>query len=581
MRRRRVENDLKEVGPAVLWADDLASKAGIGEDTRYGMQVCLEEALTNLIVHGHAPGGPKAIAVSFRANGDDAWLSVSDDCAPFDVARAAAALPDRPPAGRIGGNGLRLLRNFASVLTYRSVGGRNTLEMAFRPSESRSPVPRSEGHSATLAEDAARIHSIPVLTPLTGEALTALLTASTELRFAPRDRIVRQTEPSDAAFIVLEGEVVIVDESRHGETLLRRASAPLLLGEIGALADIPRTATVRAGTSVRALRVEREVLLEACRAAPQILLSVVGRLGQQLQGVNRAVGLYAGGLAALEREDFDPAIIDELSNPTPELRDFAEAFRRLAGRIRQERRHRTEMASAALIQRAMLPQSLAGIDPHGRCEVFGEMKPARDVGGDFYDVFMLDEDRMALIVGDVCGKGVPASLFMSFAMTVFRAVTGQEREVVAMIARANATLHAQNAAAMFATVFLGVLDLATRRLDYACCGHNPPLLRRRSGERVTLHGGGTPLGLFLERRNTAHVAELRPGDALLLFTDGITESIDAAGAEYGSARVSEVLDHSYGGTPPAIVRAVMDDVLAFSAGAEPSDDITCLAAVIR
>src|ERR1043166_572934 len=100
------------------------------------------------------------------------------------------------------------------------------------------------------------------------------------------------------------------------------------------------------------------------------------------------------------------------------------------------------MASAAGIQRAMLPQSLADIDPRGRCDVFGAMKPAREIGGDFYDVFLLDADRMALVVGDVCGKGGPASLFMSFAMTVFRTVArqmggGQGGTVAETIERAN------------------------------------------------------------------------------------------------------------------------------------------------
>ena len=191
------------------------------------------------------------------------------------------------------------------------------------------------------------------------------------------------------------------------------------------------------------------------------------------------------------------------------------------------------MASAALIQQAMLPQALVGLDPRGRCEVYGEMRPARDVGGDFYDAFMLGDDRIALLIGDVCGKGVPASLFMSFAVTALRLVAKQERDVATMVERVNALLYAQNAASMFTTLFYGVLDLSSRRLDYVSCGHPPPLIARAGGQCLSLVGGGTPLGILPDRRAIARSADLVAGDRLLLYTDGIIESIDASGAEYG------------------------------------------------
>ena len=110
-----------------------------------------------------------------------------------------------------------------------------------------------------------------------------------------------------------------------------------------------------------------------------------------------------------------------------------------------------------------------------------------------------------------CGKGVPASLLMSFAVTVIRAVAAHESYVSATIVRANAMMHAQNAASMFATVFYGVLDLESGRLEYSNCGHNPPFVLRRGGERLTLAGGGTPLGLFGERRTTTYAIDLAPG----------------------------------------------------------------------
>ena len=429
--------------------------------------------------------------------------------------------------------------------------------------------------------DRKRIRSIGALAVITEDAVSKILRVSAEILFAPGEGLVRQSAPSDAAYILLSGNVTIVSENQHGDTVLANVPAPVLLGEIGALANIPRTATIRAITPVRALRVNRDVLLEVCRETPQVLLSVIGKLGEHIHGVNRALGLYAGGLSALEREDFDPGILQDLNNPIHELRDFAAALQRLARHIVLERRTRKEMASAALIQQAMLPQALVGLDPRGRCEVYGEMRPARDVGGDFYEAFMLGDDRVALLIGDVCGKGVPASLFMSFAVTALRLVAKQERDVATMVERVNALLYAQNAASMFTTLFYGVLDLSSRRLDYVSCGHPPPLIARAGGQCLSLVGGGTPLGILPDRRAIARSVDLVAGDRLLLCTDGIIESIDASGAEYGEERLSATLLGAAAGTSNDVARAVIDSAVHYAEGVEQFDDITCLAVVVN
>jgi phosphoserine phosphatase RsbU/P len=429
--------------------------------------------------------------------------------------------------------------------------------------------------------DRKRIRSIGALAVIAEEAVSKILRVSAEILFAPGARLVRQSAASDAAYILLSGNVTIVSENQHGETVLANVSAPAMLGEIGALANIPRTATIRAATLVRALRVDRDVLLEVCRETPQVLLSVIGKLGEHIHGVNRALGLYAGGLVALEREDFDSNILQDLNNPIHELRDFAAALQRLARHIVLERRKRKEMASAALIQQAMLPQALGELDARGRCQVYGEMRPARDVGGDFYDAFMLGDDRVALVIGDVCGKGVPASLFMSFAVTALRLVAKQECDVATMVERVNALLYAQNAASMFTTLFYGVLDLSSRRLDYVNCGHPPPLIARRGGQCLSLVGGGTPLGILPDRRAISRSADFIAGDRLLLFTDGITESIDASGAEYGEERLSATLLSAAAGTPDDVARSVIESAARFAEGVEQFDDITCLVVLVN
>ena len=241
------------------------------------------------------------------------------------------------------------------------------------------------------------------------------------------------------------------------------------------------------------------------------------------------------------------------------------------------------MESAALIQRTMLPQDMTALPPCGRAAVAGLMLPARNVGGDFYDAFMIGEDRLALIVGDVCGKGVPASLFMCVTVTTLRmAARGGgklEREgLAAMVDQVNALLCAQNPSGMFATATFGVLDLAAGRFDYVNCGHNPPFVMRADGTNEQLPAGGIPLGVMPGKRFAMRSVELGPGDGVFLFTDGVSESNDPEAREFGEDRLSAALVRHAALPPGALVEAVAAEVEAFAGSAEQFDDITCLAA---
>jgi sigma-B regulation protein RsbU (phosphoserine phosphatase) len=409
--------------------------------------------------------------------------------------------------------------------------------------------------------------------------LADLIQLSPAIEFGVGERLMSQSQRSDFAMIILSGEVTAFNESHHGSAPLAHLAAPTMVGEIGALSHSYRTASVVARTPVRALKIERAALLRACQGAPEILMAVIAQLGHRIEAVNHALGLYAGGFSALERGDLHPELLAELTNPSPEMRTFADAFRRLAQQIGRERRQRDEMASAALIQRAMLPGDTTTLRLDGRCDAYGDMQAARDVGGDFYDVFMLDAERLALTIGDVCGKGVPAALFMSQTMTTLRMAAQQHASVSAILEAANATLCAYNPSLMFATAFCGVLDLTSGRFEYANCGHCPPLVLRAQGVCEPLPGGGAPLGLVAGMRIVAHAITLAPGDGVFLHTDGVTESIDPGGAEYGDDRLSATLCAEGPIGAEALVRVVMDDVARFTAGADPFDDITCLAAV--
>jgi serine phosphatase RsbU (regulator of sigma subunit) len=425
------------------------------------------------------------------------------------------------------------------------------------------------------------VRRIPALSNASDAALSALIDLSPVIEFGVGECLMSQSQRSDFAMIILSGEVTAFNVTHQRTAPLAHLAAPTLVGEVGALLHGYRSATVVARTPVQALRIERETLLRICEHDPAILISIIGVLGHHMAAVNDALGLYAGGFAALEVGDLDPSILADLTEPPPQMRIFADAFRRMARQITRERRQRDELASAALIQRAMLPGDLSLLPLGGRCDAFGDMRAAREVGGDFYDAFMLDDDRLVVTIGDVCGKGVPAALFMSQTMTTLRMAARRQADVSAMLEDANDMLCADNPSLMFTTAFCGVLDLSTGRLEYANCGHCPPLLLREDGGCEPLPGGGTSLGLASGLRIVAREITLRPGEGVFLYTDGVTESADPVGVEYGEERLAAALSAGLALGSEGRARAVMDDVARFTEGAEPFDDITCLAAIFR
>jgi len=300
-------------------------------------------------------------------------------------------------------------------------------------------------------------------------------------------------------------------------------------------------------------------------------------MGRQLDAVNRAVSLYTNALAALERREFDSRILEQLENPPPQLADFSAAFHRFASQILNKRRQHDEMASAAIIQQSFLPKTSNLASNESVIELQAEMRPAREVGGDFFDFFMLDADHLAFAIGDICGKGMAASLFMAVVVTVLRTAAHGEKNVASIISRANSLLCRDNASSMFATVFYGVLNLRSGLLEYCNCGHNAPLLFLSSGEIRSFPATGLPLALYADRSPAMASVTLNPSDTLVLFTDGVTEAMNLSKEEFGEAAFIETLAGSRDRPGAEIISRIFSTVDSFAQGTEQTDDITCIA----
>src|SRR5271166_5255877 len=407
------------------------------------------------------------------------------------------------------------------------------------------------------------------------DANIAFLIESGELRtFEPGAVLMAQGEEAETVMLILSGEVTVTTDSTRGNIPISTVQAPCLVGETGALAQLPRTATVRAGAPVAALCIGRAALTEVARAAPSLLIDVIGRMGDRMRRIYGAIGLYTHALGALERHEFDPALLEELRNPIPDLADFGQTFGRMAEQIILRRQRDDEMASAAVIQRALLPRVDAFAAESG-LDVSAAMTPARDVGGDFFDLVQLADGRVALGVGDVCGKGVPAALFMGITKTLIRINLRETPNLPGAILRANAHLVNNNAAELFATLLYAAFDPGSGAVEYCSCGHLPALLRRASGAVERLPAGGMPVGLFDDPRMKVRRAEMGEGDILFLYTDGVTEAEDAEGREFGEERLQNLL--ADGESAGLLIARVEDAVRFFSRGKPQFDDITCLA----
>ena len=248
-----------------------------------------------------------------------------------------------------------------------------------------------------------------------------------------------------------------------------------------------------------------------------------------------------------------------------------------------ETRMDAELATAKAIQEATLPRIFPPFPDILKFDIYASMKTAKEVGGDFYDFFLIGDNcgaesgKLGFVIADVSEKGIPAALFMMKAKALLRDYMTSGLEIGEAVDEANRLLADGNDADMFVTVWAGVLDYGTGHVDYVNAGHNPPLLWQRDGGwRWLEKRSGPMLGLY-EVPYKAHSVDCTAGDMFVLYTDGVTEAFDEDEELYGAERLLAVAEAGYRLHPREILKSIRDDVAAHTKNAEQSDDITILA----
>lgn len=237
-----------------------------------------------------------------------------------------------------------------------------------------------------------------------------------------------------------------------------------------------------------------------------------------------------------------------------------------------------ELNVATQIQADMLPRIFPAFPERPEFDIYASMTPAKEVGGDFYDFFLVDDDHLAMVIADVSGKGVPAALFMVIAKTLLKNAAQTGLSPKAVLEKVNNQLCANNEAEMFVTVWLGIYEISTGKLTAANAGHEYPAIRRSGGRfELVKDRHGFVLAGMENARYREYELELGMGDTLFLYTDGVAEATGAANILYGTDRMLATLNTAPGRCPEELLRDVKQDIDRFVGEAPQFDDITMLA----
>lgn len=235
-----------------------------------------------------------------------------------------------------------------------------------------------------------------------------------------------------------------------------------------------------------------------------------------------------------------------------------------------------ELNVAKKIQAEMLPRVFPPYENHKEVELFASMEPAKEVGGDFYDFYMIDDDHFAVVVGDVSGKGVPAALFMVITKTLLKDTAAHELDPAKIFEHVNQILCEGNESGLFVTCWLGILTLSTGELKFSNAGHNAPIIVQ-SGEIKYLTTKPNLMLAGMEGIHyTTHTTKLEKGDQLFIYTDGVTEATNMFNELYGEKRLLTVMKAGIGKNPRDVLDIVRDDINNFVQDAPQFDDITML-----
>jgi len=300
-----------------------------------------------------------------------------------------------------------------------------------------------------------------------------------------------------------------------------------------------------------------------------IMVSAYGDMGNIRSAMNNGAFDFAT----------KPIDLDDLAITIEKAVEQIDYIRRSQQEHDQLESLKTDLAVAAEIQQAILPRIFPPFPENdAEMELAARMIPAKDVGGDFYDFFRIDKDRIGLVMADVSGKGIPAAIFMAVSRTLIRTVGMQGITSGECMKKSNELLSKESIDCMFVTVFYAIYDITTGEFVYCNAGHNSPVIIKANGKVEMLPvSDNCMIGAVNGLNYTTHQAHLDVGDTLMMYTDGVNEAMNEKSEEYGDERMMQFLTRQSDKDCKSIIDQQLADVKAFAGNAAQSDDITLMA----
>jgi sigma-B regulation protein RsbU (phosphoserine phosphatase) len=334
--------------------------------------------------------------------------------------------------------------------------------------------------------------------------------------------------------------------------------------------------------AVDIIALQRMVILLGSAGLALLFLAVIliaRSITRPLTAMAAATGAIASGnldveLPEVRTRDEVGKLTESFLTMKTSLKDY---IREVAESAAERQKITSELNIAREIQMNILPRTMPDLSGQAGYALHAHIEPAREIGGDFYDFFPLDGTRLCFVIADVSGKGVPAALFMAMSMTLLKATAREGFSPEKILSRVNDELSRDNDVNMFVTVFCGILDIATGEVAFANAGHNYPLVMKPDDVTWLKTVNGPALGVLEGAAYRLESLTLGRGETLFLYTDGVTEAMNAGEELFGDERLLQCLRSFPGTSPREVTETVIETVRNFAAGAPQSDDITVMA----
>ena len=558
---------LDSLEPVRDYVSRVTKAAGLDDSTIYQICLAVDEIATNVVMHGYEEAGLSGnLTVSSSVENGKLVIQLADTGKSYDPSKHD--IPDEDDLAlpleerRIGGLGILLAYQGVDDLQYESSEHGNVHRFVKALPEPASPPPTPT--VAELPDERRKLEILLNISRSLGKEvqldrlLTLIVAEVTKAMEAERSSLLLyDAERSELFSKVAEGMST------------REIRVALSVGIAGATAQT--RAIINIPDAYQDARFNPSFDKTSGFHTRSILSAPIVNQNGRLLGVVQVLNKKDKEVFTCEDESFLEAICIHLGIAL-ERAEMVAAY--LQSQLLKE-----SLQLARDIQMGLVPQVFPAFPDLPAIDVFAAIDPAQDVGGDLYDYFALDKDRICFIIGDVSDKGIPAALFMAMVRTAFRMGALASNEPIDVVVRKlNQFLCGSNTMQMFVTVFAGILDLRTGLIEYADGGHELPFIVSAKGEiKVIDKIGGLALGFLPDYNYRAGTIQLTPGDSMVVYTDGVTEAMNPVHELFGAERIDQTL----AAVPPgASAREMTDTLLSavtkFVNGAPQSDDITLL-----